>query len=247
VHGKDIRLSLLEGHPHFSRTIQEETLEIQSRGNIHSFLVPLDNQGGNSFFGVQWDITGEDLEGIIAPVSKYTLNSSRVNDEINAAFFPEDEISSEKIHAAVDSADHGDSILDILFLADKDNLVIVSRAGSDVTIALDPANSKTGFPVFSNRFIRLTDEDDDKNTFYYLQRSFSQEEKEIEYTEEQWHGEMESSREYDLRIITIPWHNLGIDFQPGRRIGFSVFGEYETFPARANKFIPGTWHNLRIE
>ncbi|MDR0304462.1 MAG: hypothetical protein LBH98_06825 [Chitinispirillales bacterium] len=134
----------------------------------------------------------------------------------------------------------------IQFLHNQNGLIIVfGDVKEKITISIDPANSKTAFLAFANRIIMF--DTDKKAAFFYPERSIVQKTSDIQYKIRDWEGDMTVSDGQNCKIIFIPWYDLGVKYENGRKFGFMIqHGDY-SYPFGASSYSPASWGNIIIK
>ncbi|MCL2844485.1 MAG: hypothetical protein FWE23_03405 [Chitinivibrionia bacterium] len=122
----------------------------------------------------------------------------------------------------------------------------INTSRGDLTVSLDPANSKTAFLAFANRIVRYNAEQQTLE-FLFPERSIEQRTMAIQYRVRDWEGDMRVHSIANGKLVFIPWHDLGMLFEAGRRFGFMVHGTGFAYPAKASRHAPATWGNLILQ
>jgi hypothetical protein len=132
------------------------------------------------------------------------------------------------------------------FAHNKNGLIIaLGNLENDLTISLDPTNSKTAFLAFANRIIIFRTEDKSVS-FFYPERSIEKTAA-ILYKTRDWEGEMKIFDTANGKVIFIPWFDLGMKFESGRRFGFALHGDNFTYPVNADRYTPASWGNIILK
>jgi hypothetical protein len=122
----------------------------------------------------------------------------------------------------------------------------INTSKGDLTVSLDPANSKTAFLAFANRIVRFNAEQQTLE-FLFPDRSVEQKAMVIQYRVRDWEGDMKVHNIANGKLAFIPWHEMGMLFETGRRFGFMVHGNNFNYPAKASRHTPATWGNLILQ
>ena len=139
------------------------------------------------------------------------------------------------------------------FAYNKNGLIVaLNNSKGNLTISLDPANSKTAFLAFANRIIRFNvnaeDENEDKIVeFLYPERNVENKTATVQYKVRDWEGDM---KVYDVdngKVLFIPWYDFGIIFENGRKFGFMVNGDNFAYPVKASQYSPASWGNIILK
>ena len=132
------------------------------------------------------------------------------------------------------------------FAHNRNGLIIaLGNSDTDITISLDMANSKTAFLTFSNRIIIFRAEDK-SISFFYPERSVNRD-RAVEYRLRDWEGEMRVFDTANGKVIFIPWFDLGMQYEIGRRFGFAIHGNNLTYPVNASRHSPASWGNIILK
>lgn len=133
------------------------------------------------------------------------------------------------------------------FAYNKNGLIIaLGDLENDLTISLDPTNSKTAFLAFANRIIRF-DAENKSISFFYPEREIEKTKTAIQYKTRDWEGDMKVYDTANGKVMFIPWYDLGMNFETGRRFGFSVHGNSYAYPVKADRYSPATWGNIILK
>ena len=129
------------------------------------------------------------------------------------------------------------------FAHNQNGLIIaIGDSETDITISLDLANSKTAFLAFSNRKVIFRAENRSVE-FHYPERNTTILNA-IQYRLRNWEGDMRVFDSANGKIVFIPWFDLGIRYEIGRRFGFAVHGDNFTQPENASRHSPASWGNI---
>jgi hypothetical protein len=133
------------------------------------------------------------------------------------------------------------------FAYNRNGLIIaLNDSKGNLTVSLDPANSKTAFLAFANRII-IFDAEDKSVSFYYPERSVDGKTSAIQYRIRDWEGDMKVFDTANGKVLFIPWYDLGMLYESGRRFGFMVHGDNFLYPAKASHHSPSTWGNIILK
>jgi len=133
------------------------------------------------------------------------------------------------------------------FAYNKNGLIIaLGDLENDLTISLDPANSKTAFLAFANRIIIFKTESKSV-LFFYPEREIEKTKTAIQYKTRDWEGDMKVFDTANGKVIFIPWYDLGMKFETGRRFGFAVHGNNFAYPVKADRYSPASWGNIILK
>jgi hypothetical protein len=133
------------------------------------------------------------------------------------------------------------------FAYNKNGLIIaLNDTKGNLTISLDFANSKTAFLAFANRIIRFNDEDKSVE-FLYPERSVDVKTTSVQYKVRDWEGDMKIYDATNGKVLFIPWYDLGIKFENGRKFGFMIHGDKFAYPVKASQYSPASWGNIILK
>jgi len=133
------------------------------------------------------------------------------------------------------------------FAHNRNGLIIaLGNTEDNLTVSIDPANSKTAFLAFANRIIMYNAENKSVE-FYYPERSIDSRTMAVQYRIRDWEGEMQVFETANGVVIFIPWFDLGVKYEPGRRFGYMLNNEKFAYPARASHHSPASWGNLILQ
>ncbi|ERP31978.1 hypothetical protein [Chitinivibrio alkaliphilus] len=248
VYESTVSLMLVERNLHGrERIVSRSNADISPSGNTVSMQTSLRNMGGEAYYYLRWAVPDHNLSGTVGPISKYRISSHALNEEIPVPLFEEGSLSDEAVAEQYAQVAEEELPTNVYMAATPEELILAAHTEKTGTIALDPANAKTGFPLFSVRYISL--DTAAEMPFYYIDRRSSADTTsvEISYRSREWFGDMNSTERDSLRIIRIPWNNLGVKFQKNRRLGFAYLAEQGAIPENADSYIPATWSNIKLE
>ncbi|MGM0444579.1 MAG: hypothetical protein ACQEQV_10365 [Fibrobacterota bacterium] len=244
-HGETAVIRLKRISPSGEKTLYTKRTQISPEGNAFDLASYFTPTGGDEFYALEWEIKGSDAEGILAPFSYYTVSDRNEHTEHLLSYTPGDDITDDDLIRTIKSGDT--EIPGITMRSTDEHLRIAASADDSLTVCLDPANSKTGFPVFSDRFITLSGKG---SSFHYLDREMRSRGKtlKLSYSPSPWNGDMTHRVSDNIHIVTIPWHSLGILPEEGRRLGFALIRNGNgLYPQSAQKLIPASWFNVKLD
>lgn len=132
------------------------------------------------------------------------------------------------------------------FAYNQNGLIIaLGDLENDLTISIDPTNSKTAFLAFANRIIIYRAEDK-SISFYYPERDIDKSTA-VQYKTRDWEGEMKIYDTANGKVMFIPWFDLGMKFEDGRKFGYMVNGNNFNYPIKANRYSPASWGNMILK
>lgn len=141
----------------------------------------------------------------------------------------------------------GNDNLPLQIAYNKDGLIVaVGDAKEKITVSIDPANGKTAFLAFANRII-MCDTTDKKTSFFYPERNVDVKATDIQYKIRDWEGDMEVFNTKNGRVIFIPWYDLGIKYEDGRRFGIMIQNGDYSYPSGASPYSPASWGNAILK
>jgi len=237
-----------------SRTLFSKNVKMKEQSS-DLFLGALKNRhiGGTDVLSIEWSVPGTDLRGVVEPFGVAKLQESA---NILSVVKLGDGASVEQISDALAGA-AAKNVGASKFAAgwNRDGLYILLNAGSgvsEVEFAFDPKCGRNAFLSWADRFVVYSTDKDSVYGVHY-RRSFDR--TAVNYAVMPW-GEgdgLSMSRSENARLIRIQWHEIGMQPFDERNIGFSVFAKEKSkrtplaYPSAANRSIPGTWGELRLE
>lgn len=232
--GKNKKFTLVEVAEKREKVIATKRQKISGQSFAFDFAVAPKTVGGMSYYAIKW-IGDDGEEVVVAPIGfapAQNLSQSTPLEVVSTQIKDPEKFLQEK------GTQIGASRVAFSWTPDK--LVIVTQG--EVLVTLDPGNLKSSFSAFSQRYVSTRESS--QYDFYYNTRLVGKEG--ISYTAVEWKGDMQVT-DGAVKVIEIPWHELGIKSFSGRKLGFSLLIKGNAFPAGAKKYNPATWGDLILK
>ena len=210
--------------------------------------------GGADFLTVEWSVPGTELKGVIEP-----LGAARLPDAVTAR----PPLSAARLKEGATEAQAADFLRGVgaaeaggvKFAAgwNNDALYILINAADGVTeaqVAIDGKCGKSAFLSWADRFAVFSAASDSVYGRHYRR---SLDKNVMKFEEMPWGGAstLSVAKAETSRLIKIRWYEVGIQPFEERNVGFSVFSAGKSkkaaYPGLADREIPGTWGDLKLE
>jgi hypothetical protein len=213
--------------------------------------VPL---GGADFLTLEWSVPGAEIKGVIEP-----LGAVKLPDEVTAR----PPLSAVRLKEGVTEAQAADVLRGVVGTEsggvkfatgwNVDALYIMINAAEAVTevqFAIDGKCGKSAFLSWADRFVIFSTVSDSVYGRHYKR---SVDKNVMKFDDMAWGGAstLSVTKAETSRLIKIRWYEVGIQPFEERNVGFSVFAAGKSkktaYPGLANREIPGTWGDLKLE
>jgi hypothetical protein len=124
-------------------------------------------------------------------------------------------------------------------------IVALGKKKDNLTVSIDPSNSKTAFLAFANRIIIY--KPDESVSFFYPERNVETKTVAVQYKVRDWEGEMKIFDTANGKVLFIPWFDLGMKYENGRKFGFMINSDDFNYPAGASQYSPASWGNVILK
>lgn len=250
IASKKITFSAIRVQDGKSKTVASRTCKVEGYSHEQS-LVTLKEPviGGRDFLRIEWRVPGSEDKGVLEPFGIVVLDEAAV-EKVACRNLSKPLTTASGVELV---ADEPTALGDMQFCAawtDKE-LSLVVRGGANgesITFCFDGKNGKNAFLSYADRFVTYAPAGDSLQALHY-ERSVS--DTGIVYKKGTWIHEITRQKDGDVAVITVPWHDLGMQPFDGRRFGFCVFvqdtvGKEAAFPSGAQREIPGTWGDMLL-
>jgi len=211
--------------------------------------------GGADFLTIEWSVPGSELKGSIEPLGAVRLpEGAAVRPPLSAVRLKEG--AAEAQVADVLRGVAGTEAGGVKFAAgwNMDALYVLVNAGdgvSEVQVAIDGKCGKSAFMSWADRFVVFSADADSVYGRHYRR---SVDKNALKFEDMAWGGKstLSVTKAEATRLIKIRWHELGLQPFEERNTGFAVFvvnkaKKVAAYPGLANREIPGTWGDLKLE
>lgn len=241
LYNKEIQLTVRAVDGSNKKVLAKKKVTINTMGNKVDF--PALAKNGVLHYAIDWSVKGTDAAGSVEPFSIAKLSKETVSEEIVSKSKKGQSLSVDGLLKNKTYSFNNLGSASVALLSNENVCaLILKKSDEPVTLAFDPANSKDGFLAFSHRFVTI---DSSGVSFSYEKKSFK--ESAVQYTAKQWYGQMSSGSNDEYTAIVIPWSDLGVKYKSGRRVGFALLQGSGSYPAKADKTVPATWKNIKIQ
>lgn len=203
--------------------------------------------GGSDLISVKWNAPGTELEGVLGPLGIVSLNEKQDEGLVKAVRLKEG-MSEEQVKKALSGKKAFELAgAECAFGWNKEALFIAVGKGegvSEVQFAFDGKCGKNAFLSWADRFVVYSAESDSVYGVHY-NRTFD--EKAIKYADMGWGEDLSFLKTDSLKVIKIRWSDIGVIPFEERNVGFSAYAGKASFPESAEREIPGTWGDIRLE
>jgi len=210
--------------------------------------------GGTDFLTIEWNVPGSEIKGVIEPIgavrltdavtARPPLSAVRLKDGVT-------ETQAADVLRGVTGTDAGGA----KFTAgwNKDGLYVLLNAvdAAEVRLSIDGKCGKSAFLSWADRFVVFSAESDSVYGHHY-KRSVDKNVMTFEVMAWGDKSTLSAAKSESARLIKISWHDIGMQPFEDRNMGFAVFTTSRTkkstaYPGLANREIPGTWGDLKLE
>ncbi|MFP4015342.1 MAG: hypothetical protein ACLFVQ_14745 [Chitinispirillaceae bacterium] len=233
----------------FSKTVKMDDIS----GEFFLGRVKREPLGGSDLISVKWNVPGTELEGVLGPLGIVSLNEKK-DEGLAKAVRLKEGISEEQVKEALSGKKEFELAgAECAFGWNKEALFVAVAKGkgvSEVQFAFDGKCGKNAFLSWADRFVVYNAESDSVYGVHY-KRTFD--EKTIKYADMGWGEGLSALKADSVKVIKISWSDIGVIPFEERNVGFSAYAGKGSgkltvsYPGSAQREIPGTWGDIRLE
>lgn len=239
--GSVMKLTLSETVDGTERVVAKKSLTLNELSTEYSFTVKKPVPGGEDFHSLSWEV-GE-YNGVVEPFAIAPVMNN-IDPKAISAVKTSSSVTADnyKTVQGIKTFTVGSSEVSLVWT--PSSLFMVVTGGSEVKIALDPANMKGGFRAFSQREVVVNLEKGSAEYNFYEREARTAG---IHYQKNSWKGDMKTTVENKVAVVEIPWYEIGSKPFAGRQIGVLVESGDDRFPGNSITNAPATWGNFILK
>lgn len=216
--------------------------------------------GGREFLSIEWSVPGTEIKGVVEPVGIVKLSGKVTADKKWEPAFPR--LSAAKLDEGISGERAAEALGGLAGAGVGGGKVAAGwnstglfvnftpgSSGAEAEFAFDLKCGGGAFLAWADRFLSVADSA--ASGRHASGRSIDKGGLPVE--ESPWGGEgtIALTKAGAARLVSVEWSELGIQPFEGRAIGFAAFaknkGRETSYPASADRSIPGTWGGIVLE
>jgi hypothetical protein len=214
--------------------------------------------GGSDFLSIEWSVPGTELKGVVEPVGVVKLNGKVVEDNKWVPGSPR--LAAVRLEEGITGDRAAEALGGLAGVGVGGGKIAAGWNDAKLFLSCTPLGSaaeaefafdlKCGYNAFlawADRFVAT--DDDSAYGSHASMRSVDKDGLKVE--ESPWVGAAAPAlvRAGKARMVSLDWSELGIQPFEGRAVGFAAFAKGKagvSYPAGANRAIPGTWGGIEL-